>query len=71
MRRFRVTGPESEPPFQFNISWIHPRGVADAPEVASQAPGPGDWLYRLEKAMATVGGCSTGGPLDRGMGPAP
>ncbi|MEV4753005.1 GntR family transcriptional regulator [Streptosporangium sp. NPDC049248] len=50
MRRFRVTGPESEPPFQINISWIHPRGVADAAEVASQAPGPGDWLYRLEKA---------------------
>lgn len=50
MRRFRVTGPESEPPFQINISWIHPRGVADAPEVASQAPGPGDWLYRLERA---------------------
>jgi DNA-binding GntR family transcriptional regulator len=50
MRRFRVTGPESEPPFQINISWIHPRGVADAPEVASQAPGPGDWLYQLEKA---------------------
>ncbi|MCG5213273.1 GntR family transcriptional regulator [Streptosporangium sp. KLBMP 9127] len=48
MRRFRVTGPESEPPFQINISWIHPRGVADAPEVDSQAPGPGDWLYRLE-----------------------
>lgn len=50
MRRFRVTGPESEPPFQINISWIHPRGVADAPEVASQAPGPGDWLRQLELA---------------------
>jgi GntR family transcriptional regulator len=50
MRRFRVTGPESEPPFQINISWIHPRGVADAPDVAGQAPGPGDWLYRLEQA---------------------
>jgi DNA-binding GntR family transcriptional regulator len=50
LRRLRVTGPESEPPFQINVSWIHPRGVADAPEVASQAPGPGDWLYRLEKA---------------------
>jgi GntR family transcriptional regulator len=50
MRRFRVTGPESEPPFQINISWIHPRGLEAAPEVASQAPGPGDWLYRLEKA---------------------
>lgn len=49
MRRFRVTGPESEPPFQINISWIHPR-AADVPGVASQAPGPGDWLYRLEKA---------------------
>jgi DNA-binding GntR family transcriptional regulator len=50
MRRFRVTGPESEPPFQINISWIHPRGLADAPEVALPASGPGDWLYRLEKA---------------------
>jgi DNA-binding GntR family transcriptional regulator len=50
MRRFRVTGPESEPPFQINISWIHPRGVEEVPEVASQAPGPGDWLSRLEKA---------------------
>lgn len=49
LRRFRVTGPESEPPFQINISWIHPR-VADIPGVASQAPGPGDWLYRLERA---------------------
>jgi GntR family transcriptional regulator len=47
MRRFRVTGPESEPPFQINISWIHPRGEV-APEIASQHPGPGDWLYRLE-----------------------
>jgi DNA-binding GntR family transcriptional regulator len=50
MRRFRVTGPKSEPPFQINISWIHPRGVADVPEVASQASAPGEWLYRLEKA---------------------
>ncbi|WP_431913297.1 GntR family transcriptional regulator [Micromonospora carbonacea] len=49
MRRFRVTGPESEPPFQINISWVHPR-VANVPGVASQAPGPGDWLYRLEMA---------------------
>ena len=50
MRRFRVTGPETEPPFQINDSWIHPRGAAEVPEVASQAPGPGDWLYRLEMA---------------------
>ncbi len=49
LRRFRVTGPESEPPFQINISWIHPR-VADIPGVAGQAPGPGDWLYRIEQA---------------------
>ena len=50
MRRFRVTGPETEPPFQTNESWIHPRGVAGAPEVANQEPGPGGWLYRLEMA---------------------
>lgn len=49
LRRFRVTGPEGEPPFQINISWIHPR-VADIPGVAAQASGPGDWLYRVEKA---------------------
>ena len=48
-RRFRVTGPESEPPFQISISWIHPR-VADIPGVASQASGPGDWLHRIERA---------------------
>ncbi len=50
MRRLRVTGPETEPPFQINDSWIHPRGVAAAPEVANQEPGPGGWLYRLEAA---------------------
>jgi DNA-binding GntR family transcriptional regulator len=51
LRRLRVTGPEAEPPFQINTSWIHPRGVEDAPDVAAvDAPGPGDWLYRLEKA---------------------
>ena len=59
MRRFRVTGPETEPPFQINDSWIHPRGAAAVPEVASQAPGPGDWLYRLE--MAGHGPISDGG----------
>jgi GntR family transcriptional regulator len=47
--RHRVTGPETEPPFQINNSWIHPR-VADVPGVAGRAPGPGDWLYRIEKA---------------------
>jgi DNA-binding GntR family transcriptional regulator len=46
--RHRVTGPEAEPPFQVNNSWIHPR-VADIPGVSDQAPGPGDWLYRIER----------------------
>lgn len=50
MHRHRVTGPVTEPPFQTNDTWIHPRGTADAPEVANQAPGPGDWVYRLETA---------------------
>jgi DNA-binding GntR family transcriptional regulator len=50
LRRHRVTGPVTEPPFQICNSWIHPRGVQDAPEVADQEPGPGGWLYRLEKA---------------------
>jgi GntR family transcriptional regulator len=49
LRRYRVTGPESEPPFQINISWIHPR-VADVPGVAAHAHGPGDWLHRIESA---------------------
>lgn len=49
LRRFRVTGPESEPPFQINISWLHPR-VADVPGVAGHGAGPGDWLHRLERA---------------------
>jgi len=47
--RHRVTGPETEPPFQVGNSWIHPR-VADIPGVADQSPGPGDWLYRIEQA---------------------
>jgi DNA-binding GntR family transcriptional regulator len=50
MRRHRVTGPAGGPPFQTNDSYIHPRGLADAPEVAAAAAAPGDWLYRLEAA---------------------
>jgi GntR family transcriptional regulator len=50
MHRQRVTGPAGEPPFQTNDTWIHPRGAADAPEVAGESPAPGDWLYRLEIA---------------------
>jgi DNA-binding GntR family transcriptional regulator len=49
LRRHRVTGPVTEPPFQICNTWIHPR-VADVPGVASAADSPGDWLYRLEKA---------------------
>src|SRR5215469_7922619 len=33
--RHRVTGPEAEPPFQINNSWIHPR-VASIPGVTRQ-----------------------------------
>jgi GntR family transcriptional regulator len=49
LRRHRVTGPATEPPFQINTTWIHPR-VADVPGVAGAADSPGDWLYRLEMA---------------------
>lgn len=50
LRRHRVTGPITEPPFQINDSWIHPDAAREVPEVAGQDPGPGGWLYRLEKA---------------------
>jgi DNA-binding GntR family transcriptional regulator len=48
-RRFRVTGPEAEPPFQISTSWIHPR-ASDIPGITDQAPGPSDWVHRLEVA---------------------
>jgi GntR family transcriptional regulator len=47
--RHSVTSPQAEPPFQVSSTWIHPR-AACIPGVASQAPGPGDWLHRIEKA---------------------
>ena len=47
-RRFRVTGPISEPPFQINISWIHPR-VADLVTGVDKNPAAGEWLYRIEQ----------------------
>jgi GntR family transcriptional regulator len=51
LRRRRVTGPPGEPPFQRSETWIHPRGVADAPEVADPlGTGPGAWIDRLEEA---------------------
>ncbi|SDT37945.1 GntR family transcriptional regulator [Actinoplanes derwentensis] len=48
-RRFRVTGPQAEAPFQINISWIHPR-VADAVAHVDANPRAGEWLYQIEKA---------------------
>ncbi|MCP2336267.1 GntR family transcriptional regulator [Actinomadura rupiterrae] len=51
LRRRRVTGPPGEPPFQISNTWIHPRGVADAPLVREPyGTGPGAWLDRLEEA---------------------
>lgn len=50
LRRRRVTGPPGEPPFQLSETWIHPRGVADAPQVAEPiGTGPGAWIDRLEE----------------------
>jgi DNA-binding GntR family transcriptional regulator len=49
LRRYRVTGPPSEAPFQINISWIHPR-VADLVADVDANPSAGEWLYRIEKA---------------------
>jgi len=48
-RRFRVTGPINEAPFQINISWIHPR-VADVVADVDKNPAAGEWLYRIEAA---------------------
>ena len=50
LRRHRVTGPVTEPPFEICDSWIHPDAVKVAPEAAKQDPGPGGWLARLEQA---------------------
>jgi DNA-binding GntR family transcriptional regulator len=49
LRRFRVTGPASEAPFQINASWIHPR-VADIVADVDANPTAGEWLYRIERA---------------------
>ena len=50
LRRRRVTSPAGEPPFQLVDTWIHPRGVEDAPQVAEASTGPGGYLDRLEEA---------------------
>ncbi|MGC4772806.1 GntR family transcriptional regulator [Micromonospora sp. DT44] len=49
LRRFRVTGPASEAPFQINISWIHPR-VADIVANLDASPAAGEWLHHIENA---------------------
>jgi len=49
LRRYRVTGPITEAPFQINISWIHPR-VAHLAADVDPNPAAGEWLYRIEKA---------------------
>jgi DNA-binding GntR family transcriptional regulator len=48
-RRFRVTGPIGEAPFQINISWIHPRVMGIVADV-DKNPAAGEWLYRIEQA---------------------
>lgn len=50
LRRRRVTSPQDEAPFQLVDTWIHPRGVADAPQVAEADTGPGGYIDRLEEA---------------------
>ncbi|MFI7021136.1 GntR family transcriptional regulator [Micromonospora sp. NPDC049900] len=49
LRRFRVTGPASEAPFQINVTWIHPR-IADTVAGLGASPAAGEWLSRIEKA---------------------
>jgi DNA-binding GntR family transcriptional regulator len=49
LRRFRVTGPAAEAPFQINTSWIHPR-VAELVADVDERPAAGEWLYRIEQA---------------------
>jgi GntR family transcriptional regulator len=48
-RRFRVTGPQGEAPFQAATSWIHPR-VTHLVKDVDVNPAAGEWLYRIEKA---------------------
>jgi GntR family transcriptional regulator len=48
-RRFRITGPAAEAPFQINVSWIHPRFAEIVADVDAN-PAAGEWLYRIEQA---------------------
>ena len=74
MRRLRVTGPETEPPFQINDSWIHPRGVADAPGSRRPGAGPGRLALpaRGRRARAhLMAGNAPGAHADQGRGGPP
>ena len=47
--RHRVTGPETEPPYQVSDSWIHPDVAAAVPEVSTTRPGPvSSWIFHVE-----------------------
>ncbi len=48
LRRYRVTGPASEAPFQIASSWIHPRVAGLVADVDAN-PAAGEWLARIEK----------------------
>lgn len=48
-RRYRVTGPPAEEPFQINVSWIHPKFAGIVMDVDAN-PAAGEWLYRIEKS---------------------
>jgi GntR family transcriptional regulator len=50
IRRRRLTSPAGEAPFQLVDSWIHPGGIADAPQAGEPDTGPGGYLDRLEEA---------------------
>jgi GntR family transcriptional regulator len=50
VRRRRVTSPADDDPFQVADTWIHPDGVAEAPQVGAPDTGPGGYLDRLEEA---------------------
>jgi DNA-binding GntR family transcriptional regulator len=48
-RRFRVTGPAAEAPFQIGVAWIHPRFEQLVADVDAN-PAAGEWLYQIEQA---------------------
>lgn len=48
-RRFRITGPVGEAPFQVSTTWIRP-DLADLVASVDANPAAGEWLYHLEQA---------------------